>query len=1649
MNTDVVRTIDVSYTAPELPTPLVRRPHLVQTLLQLFESNTDVVCVEAAAGYGKTTLLLEFASTSSSPCFATFLKPSSRLSYDPVLVRSDLANQVHWFLKSTRLPDDKEPTDGELRTLWNRCARQLHRQRNHGYIVIDGLHHIPVDEEPIRLAILDLLPIGVKPFRFLFSGNTDGMPSVQDKILHVKPYPMSTFAFHESDEYLKDVVPDRDVRTRYHSALGGIPSLLASIRRQIAMAKNGDDEIDIESATHPESLFEAEWNLVGNISEDTKSALAVLIAFGYPVPAEPISRFCQMSVPELEAEFSSLPFLTFSTKAGGWEFSAETFRQFVEEKLGARVRSATEQLVRNLLQSPDSHESLTHLPLYLEKTGNTDTLLEWLHEGRLASILHKTRTTAGLEPTLTNAISVSHSGKNDGALATYSLARSAVHQLAQTTGMEDEIRARSALGDVDGALSVANDVPLITHRLRLLAVCADSLAKLPGFAVQSLLDEIRAIFGTLDIATLPTEEAIDLATDLYAIDPRMALDLLKESVNGEVEEQTFEMAIARVSLSALQSKAAMGPEAETATHHPVPKELIVDKKLHRLLKTSTIFFGEKTAREVLDATSLIDDVSARLFIQRKWISSHPFNEDTLDVVECALRDAISESDFVPTATFYREVATSLPYATDHKRRNNLIAVIDGQQPIFSKKGPTVDVVRLQLHLARCSFQVGNLERTASRLDETYLDSVEPVDELETRIACLGWFIAELQDFDCGDELVQFTRIKTLVEEEFDKTLAEILENGADQYLIVEEALRALALHKPRLAIDVSRRLNTIDRRNTAYFHIIVTMCRTKSKKPNGKIILEILDMMAVGVEKDDAIEAFAIRLSEDFEKGPELVDLLTALLSEVDHCFSSVIKVECLAAFLIALEGCNDVGVLESKIQQAVAYEFEGVDSPGIRYWAACKLINKLRNNCPELAKTLLGYLSEVENRTAISENVEQGLYFLSDLLARGAHALARAGLLKNHDVERICSTFSKVQDGYRKVSVLATFTFYLWCEEQVWCFSEVVNSELWPALNDLNVRDHATVYKAWRVAYPVVWLDDRDRARAAIANFPSEARNECTSALIFSLLNRQPFGEPFDHAGTKKEFLSYSNVQNLLQLCEETDEDNVIFIVFERIADEVSGRKGRLNITRDQRADIARRMLEIAETQLPIPYRIQHAGYQILCKAQALRIHEPKKPTWNEIVADGEALGNAADRAYVLTYLASWLPTNRKGRRDRLYRAADEATDNLKSTEDRYHRFFTIAEVSAEKNKALASKALRKAFESVVHTTGRRSAVREHQLVDLAYRVDPELPMKFAMLHDDDPAREEYRDRARKQIGRHQLKIDIGDSRSRLDLNSQRNNPNLASAAWNAIGGLNSGRLIATDIIRLRDMLVCASNFPLHTSYPMYSWVLTNVMMKYGETTDAQKYIRDMFEGFLRGAEFYFLVVAGESELSERPKWQEMGDDGTHILIHRGEREKALSYIKEWTRAHAEEYLVVVDPYFGPEELEFLVQVMDIDPYLRVRILTGKRHHQGYRDGLPNVYSAAWRDLCDQTPPETEVLVIGTEGTGNAPFHDRWILSKEVGLRLGTSFNSLGSRDSEISFLSSSEVSRIQNTVDRYLAKQVREIDGERVRYESFELWC
>ena len=625
-----------------------------------------------------------------------------------------------------------------------------------------------------------------------------------------------------------------------------------------------------------------------------------------------------------------------------------------------------------------------------------------------------------------NQVKICQETKNDRALTTYSILRSTMKQIAQAPGMDHEIRARSALGDYDGALAVANQVPLLSQRLRLLAILADSLSNRPGFQIEPLVKEIAELLPQINVSDLPSEEIIDIAIDLYPVDAELALGLLKKVIQNDMDDSSFEVAVARIRLAAIQSKSVGKPNNGGESHHLVPKPQLLDQKLRRLLEVSRIFFNAKSASELLAATKVMEDPSDRLFIHRKWISQHPFREDALDVVESSISDAITVSKFVPNASFYREISTPLPYSKDPERRNKLVAILDGQQPVIARKGPSVDYVRLQLHLAQCNYVDNDFSRAASRLEDTYLEIVEPITELETRITCLAWFAAELHRFDSSGVLDNYTQIKELVDSEREKTLATILTHGADQFVILSSAIEALSLYLPSVAMEMASRLNTIERRNAAFLHVIMSMCSAKTITPCAAQSFEILGSIEPGFNLDTAIRTVTERFCLDIKENRREISDVQGLVNRLDDCASSSVRAECLAEIAVAVVDRSESTQLSNLVDQRLCEEFSSIQGPSEKYRVACGLISTLRLARPELAKGIFKYLADHNRGILKSESVEEGLFYVLDLLVKATSGLARAELLERNDLQQVCKLVSRAPDPYMKICLFSTLGFFL-----------------------------------------------------------------------------------------------------------------------------------------------------------------------------------------------------------------------------------------------------------------------------------------------------------------------------------------------------------------------------------------------------------------------------------------------------------------------------------------------------------------------------------------------------------------------------------------------------------------------------------------------
>jgi len=174
-----------------------------------------------------------------------------------------------------------------------------------------------------------------------------------------------------------------------------------------------------------------------------------------------------------------------------------------------------------------------------------------------------------------------------------------------------------------------------------------------------------------------------------------------------------------------------------------------------------------------------------------------------------------------------------------------------------------------------------------------------------------------------------------------------------------------------------------------------------------------------------------------------------------------------------------------------------------------------------------------------------------------------------------------------------------------------------------------------------------------------------------------------------------------------------------------------------------------------------------------------------------------------------------------------------------------------------------------------------------------------------------------------------------------------------------------------------------------------------------------------------------------------------TSVLFRAGERDKALEFLRRWFAEAVGDYLKICDAYFGLEDLEALRILQSTKPICRIWILTSRMHLTSLNQPWEETFRTHWRmRVSDQDPPDTTIVVVGSEDSGRSPIHDRWWLTNEAGLGLGTSFNSLGrGGTSEVRLLSQLEADAKERELEPFLRMERRDSNRERLRYTSFSL--
>lgn len=137
------------------------------------------------------------------------------------------------------------------------------------------------------------------------------------------------------------------------------------------------------------------------------------------------------------------------------------------------------------------------------------------------------------------------------------------------------------------------------------------------------------------------------------------------------------------------------------------------------------------------------------------------------------------------------------------------------------------------------------------------------------------------------------------------------------------------------------------------------------------------------------------------------------------------------------------------------------------------------------------------------------------------------------------------------------------------------------------------------------------------------------------------------------------------------------------------------------------------------------------------------------------------------------------------------------------------------------------------------------------------------------------------------------------------------------------------------------------------------------------------------------------------------------------GEFEKAKTWLTNWLKKYAEDYIKIVDPYFGPEQLMFFA---DIPKNCKILIVSTDIYFKEYetQERIKSQLEHTWKQIGKGAPPQISLILVPK--SQEEQFHDRVIISKNRGLDLGQSLNGLANKIGKITDLAYEDAKELES---------------------------
>ncbi|RKN77990.1 hypothetical protein [Ulvibacterium marinum] len=1659
MNQTTLKTVllDNSYYSVGFPEEkwdeLIKRNNYLSQIDGYFDKEVDVVFIEGDEDSGKTTLCAQYAKKGGASVISIFFNPHNDMDYEIGFYCTNFVNQAKNILGHEEASEDAFYGLEEYRQFPFLLRKYLKKTKGKLTIILDGLEGLNHKHHEFFRNLLLSVPFGDNSFRIIISGEEQEFLDFHPKLKKqkIKSINLAGFSDPEIINYLgiKEVnTKDRRLKDLY-KITKGLPGRLKILKRLLS-----EEDISLEEISKSKSYshwLEYDCNSI-DLSDKNHNKIVSLLALkdkSYPIGH--IANICSLDIKEAEQIIDSNSI--FEKLGDNIRLSSQAHKQYFANLLRGNKKTVDEMLI-DFYASENSINSLIELPKLHANSNEWDKVINVLNEEYLPRIVESTGSLKIVNESLELGLEASKNMGKHSELWRFSIQGSIVNELDNYLFWESEIRARIAIHDFTGAVSLAESAVLKIDRLRLLALIAKHQKEYSKSVDEDLIKLIQDLYETTDLFSVGSK-IFDIVSDLLYAIPNLAIEIIEKSSGKTPESDINDWIITKLSIAAIDSDSKeendIGKE-ESKKIEAVNK--LDNSSAKKITKAISFLVGNYTSERLINEVNKLSEPNEKLRLLRLWLSNNKTNiNDVQIVIEIALDELVkSSSENQINFDSLKELSSLLPFIKDVEAKHKLLSRFKSLEKDISELGLTKNKYIYQLNIFHTEFVLH--ERNWKKTLEKIIEEIGKINDTLIKLDSFAEVYSKLKTIRneyIGNRNVQiYAIVLELSKKLYDET--------SYHFRISRYLLKTIGNKNPILALKICDNINSVYQKELAKMLVLDSYLDNNLRY----VKLPLLQKIEDSLEYTEMHEQLIIAILERYSEAKSLH------FNTIRDLFIYTEKIKKIKNLSFRLYGF----VLQYKIlaknpewktrlslkQQNLIYDTWGkIESDWDRVDNGFVVCADLAEIAPIFAKRIFGESDIIKRNSWIDSSLVAQTYIISiKLILKAFSGLIIHKQETVSDYKTIESLINRIPSETNKLNLWTELGLIVESEGRRELGQRILEEHVYPIL--VSLEDKKIDLDNVSTSLLFVHLYNPESAlKYAATSLSIETQESLYGKICYYYISKRSPFELYEDEIVKFK-ADYNDITKAIQVLTSANVDNNIYYHLKDICNAIKdGKKGKLS---SLQVNVLIESLEtLVKEKLPDPKNIKHKGYQILASAKIANIKTKgvkHKEFWDNLISLADDIPNKSDKIYVKSVLLEEIPfekiNNGKEVKPKIFNEIIQSLESLSVHYEFIQRVNDITAIMHETNKKQWNELVQKAFNlSEKLEKGKDIYNSQKKIIDSMYRLEPSFAKKLIKTID----KENKETNIGKLLHDHYESLEISNkikNNTELLDREKNNSKILIKSVISALKSLNSDRLTPKKINEITNYLTIGKKLPLHDIFPVYVYYLSNCHRTYraAKLTGRVKNLHiDNFREAIKATELIQLLShrRKQSEKSTR-KYFVDNEFSKNRLIRPKSREEALSFIRDWMNDEVEEFILIGDPYFESEDLDILKIIKEsCDEEIDVEILGSKN---GPVEGTEQKFKKYWKKISDELPPYTNVTFVWIpEKNNDTPFHDRWLITKNSGLRLGTSINSIGrGKDSELSVMKPTDSLKIQeNILLEYVRNRKKSHNNQRLSYKSFSL--